>query len=244
MLARPAPLAACGMQSTPIRNAIDCVVMDVEQYGLVGEVSNSAMSALAESMDSELIIHPVGQFVAIRKVPVPNELLSKHVAESVAQWESQVLAKPWPPAFMFLNGTGEGRVHCGVTAVAVAPNKKVVAVCERLRPRGCGDDGSSELESRNHESVKAGKGGEEGTQDGPDATVPAVPMAPAYAVERAVEATVAVATMGAGDFDARVSIYHITSGQLMKELVCPTNGAEWTSVAFSPDSAQLVTTSN
>ena len=203
-------------------------IIFVEQYNLVGEVSNSALSALVESMDSELLVHPVGQFVAIRKIPVPYELMSIHAREEAAARESLVLAKPWPRAFMYLNGSGTGQVHCGVTAICIAPNKKVIAVCERLRIRGATE---AEKVTTSGEGSTLRQESEEPPQKEPADTVPAD-----AAAEDKAKSEDAI--------DAQISIYHITSGKVMKRLACPTNGAEWIGVAFSADSSQIVTVSD
>lgn len=93
-LFHPAPIFACGLCG-PIRNTIAVVVSDVECATLVGK-RPSSLSALAAPLPSELLLHPVGSFVAVRKIAVPPNLLPEHHQEQNTD-ESRVLAKPWPP---------------------------------------------------------------------------------------------------------------------------------------------------
>ena len=72
--ARPTPLLACGV-SGPVRNTVEVVVLDVEPLPMVGK-RVSAGAALVDEIESEVLLHPVGQFVAVRKLPLPRFCLT------------------------------------------------------------------------------------------------------------------------------------------------------------------------
>jgi hypothetical protein len=179
----------------------------------------------------------VGQLVAVRKLPPPPHLLSCTQEPALATPPSLALAAPWPPALHFLNGGG-GRdpsdapptPHYGVTAVAICPSGKVVAVCERLRPR------------------PAPQGGRWGGKPG-SASQPQSARSSARGSARSSARSGRSTEDETGSFDpnacsCRVSVYLLSGGQLLRTLECATSGLDWGSVAFGPDSSTLATVSD
>jgi len=199
----------------------------------------SASAALAEPIPCEVLVHPVGQLVAVRKFPPPPHLLGPTQEPSLATPPSLTLAEPWPPALHFLNGGG-GRdpsdvpptPHHGVTAMAVSPSGKVVAVCERLRPRP---------------APMGRRWGGPASSQPPSARSSARGSARSSARGSARSSRSGEDEMNSFDPNAcscRVSVYLLSTGQLLRTLECPTSGLDWGSVAFGPDSTTLATVSD
>jgi len=199
--ARPTPILACGIYGL-IRNTVDVAVMDVEQFPEVGKTVG-ASAALAEPILRELIVHPVGQFVAVRKLPVPNHLTEYH--HTTAK-RSRVLADPWPSALQYLNGSGFGDLNQGITAVAASPNGRFIAVCERFGTSQ--GDGNSPARLQHRTSF--------------------------LRQSQSMLETINVAT-------SRIKVYFSATGMELTTLEYCTDGADWTSVAFSSDSMHLAT---